>query len=325
MQIYADMDRIDRIESDMANGLKPGYEQVSEWMETLGDERLYELARRIRMRRDGRRIDMCSIMNARSGRCSEDCKWCAQSKFHKTDIEVYPLVGEQEAVREAAHNASKGVRRFSLVTSGRALSDGETDRVCGIYRRIGSEVDISLCASLGLLSKEQLVGLRQSGVRRYHCNLETAPSYFGELCTTHTQQQKLQTIAWAREAGLEICCGGIIGMGESERQRIEFALAIRDTGAVSVPMNVLNPIPGTRLEKALPLSDRDVLRAAALMQIVNPDASVRLAGGRSRIKHLEPELFRCGVSASIVGDLLTTSGSDIDTDKAMFKKWGFGI
>ena len=146
MQIYADMDRIDRIESDMANGLKPGYEQVSEWMETLGDERLYELARRIRMRRDGRRIDMCSIMNARSGRCSEDCKWCAQSKFHKTDIEVYPLVGEQEAVREAAHNASKGVRRFSLVTSGRALSDGETDRVCGIYRRIGSEVDISLCA-----------------------------------------------------------------------------------------------------------------------------------------------------------------------------------
>ena len=171
MQIYADMDRIDRIESDMANGLKPGYEQVSEWMETLGDERLYE-----------------------------DCKWCAQSKFHKTDIEVYPLVGEQEAVREAAHNASKGVRRFSLVTSGRALSDGETDRVCGIYRRIGSEVDISLCASLGLLSKEQLVRLRQSGVRRYHCNLETAPSYFGELCTTHTQQQKLQTIAWAREA-----------------------------------------------------------------------------------------------------------------------------
>ena len=197
MQIYADMDRIDRIESDMANGLKPGYEQVSEWMETLGDERLYELARRIRMRRDGRRIDMCSIMNARSGRCSEDCKWCAQSRFHKTDIEVYPLVGEQEALREAAHNAAKGVGRFSLVTSGKALSDGETDRVCGIYRRIGSEVDISLCASLGLLSKEQLVRLRQSGVRRYHCNLETAPSYFGELCTTHTQQQKLQTIAWA--------------------------------------------------------------------------------------------------------------------------------
>ena len=116
-----------------------------------------------------------------------------------------------------------------------------------------------------------------------------------------------------------------IGMGESERERIEVALAIRVTGALSVPRSVLKPIPGTRLEKALPLSDRDVLRAAALMQIVNPDASVRLAGGRSRIKHLEPELFRCGVSASIVGDLLTTSGSDIDTDKAMFKKWGFGI
>ena len=319
------MEMIGRLKERIEQGYRLGYDEALELLRTTPETELCALAHALRTRYQGKTIDLCSIMNARSGRCSEDCKWCAQSKFHKTDIEVYPLVGEQEAVREAAHNASKGVRRFSLVTSGRALSDGETDRVCGIYRRIGSEVDISLCASLGLLSKEQLVRLRQSGVRRYHCNLETAPSYFGELCTTHTQQQKLQTIAWAREAGLEICCGGIIGMGESERQRIEFALAIRDTGAVSVPMNVLNPIPGTRLEKALPLSDRDVLRAAALMQIVNPDASVRLAGGRSRIKHLEPELFRCGVSASIVGDLLTTSGSDIDTDKAMFKKWGFGI
>ena len=184
---------------------------------------------------------------------------------------------------------------------------------------------IQLCASLGLLEENELRTLYEAGITRYHCNLETAPSYFPKLCSTHTQEQKLATLAAARNVGMDICCGGIIGMGESERQRIEFALAIRDTGAVSVPMNVLNPIPGTRLEKALPLSDRDVLRAAALMQIVNPDASVRLAGGRSRIKHLEPELFRCGVSASIVGDLLTTSGSDIDTDKAMFKKWGFGI
>lgn len=319
------MEMIGRLKERIEQGYRLGYDEALELLRTTPETELCALAHALRTRYQGKTIDMCSIMNARSGRCSEDCKWCAQSRFHKTDIEVYPLVGEQEALREAAHNAAKGVGRFSLVTSGKALSDGETDRVCGIYRRIGSEVDISLCASLGLLSKEQLVRLRQSGVRRYHCNLETAPSYFGELCTTHTQQQKLQTIAWAREAGLEICCGGIIGMGESERQRIEFALAIRDTGAVSVPMNVLNPIPGTRLEKALPLSDRDVLRAAALMQIVNPDASVRLAGGRSRIKHLEPELFRCGVSASIVGDLLTTSGSDIDTDKAMFKKWGFGI
>ena len=319
------MEMIGRLKERIEQGHRLGYDEALELLRTTPETELCALAHALRTRYQGKTIDMCSIMNARSGRCSEDCKWCAQSKFHKTEVEVYPLVGAGEAVEEAAGNARKGVKRFSLVTSGRTLSDADTDRICAIYRRIGSEVDISLCASLGLLSKEQLVRLRQSGVRRYHCNLETAPSYFGELCTTHTQQQKLQTIAWAREAGLEICCGGIIGMGESERQRIEFALAIRDTGAVSVPMNVLNPIPGTRLEKALPLSDRDVLRAAALMQIVNPDASVRLAGGRSRIKHLEPELFRCGVSASIVGDLLTTSGSDIDTDKAMFKKWGFGI
>ena len=319
------MEMIGRLKERIEQGYRLGYDEALELLRTTPETELCALAHALRTRYQGKTIDMCSIMNARSGRCSEDCKWCAQSKFHKTEVEVYPLVGAGEAVEEAAGNARKGVKRFSLVTSGRTLSDADTDRICAIYRRIGSEVSVSLCASLGLLNLEQMRRLKESGVRRYHCNLETAPSYFPKLCSTHTVAEKLRTIGWAREAGLEICSGGIIGMGESERQRIEFALAIRDTGAVSVPMNVLNPIPGTRLEKALPLSDRDVLRAAALMQIVNPDASVRLAGGRSRIKHLEPELFRCGVSASIVGDLLTTSGSDIDTDKAMFKKWGFGI
>ena len=309
-----------RLEEKIAAGYRLGYDEALELMRTTSPGELYELAHRLRTRYQGKRIDTCSIMNARSGRCSEDCKWCAQSKFHKTDIDVYPLVGETEAVQEAAHNASKGVGRFSLVTSGRTLTDAETDRVCAIYRRIGREVPIRLCASLGLLTREQLVKLRESGVEHYHCNMETAPSYFSKLCSTHTPEEKIRTIEWAKEAGLKICSGGIIGMGESAEQRIEFAVTLQKIGAVSIPVNVLNPIPGTPLADVAPLTDTEVLVTMAMMRIINPEANIRLAGGRNMIKHLEEKALYCGISASIVGDLLTTTGSDIDTDKAMFRR-----
>ena len=319
------MESVSGLEKKIEEGYRPDYDEALSLMRSLSLEDLCALAHALRLRYQGKRVDMCSIMNARSGKCGEDCKWCSQSRFHHTDIEVYPLVDAESAVREAVHNASKGVSRFSLVTSGRALSPADAERICAIYRRIGSECPIKLCASLGLLNREQLFQLKESGVTRYHCNLETAPSYFPQVCTTHTIEEKLQTIEWAREAGLEICSGGIIGMGESEEQRVEFALAIRRTGAVSIPVNILNPIPGTRLAGMPPLKDEEVIRAVAMIRILNPEASVRLAGGRSRIKAVEPELFRCGISGSIVGDLLTTTGSDIDTDKAMFLRLGFEL
>ena len=319
------MESVSGLEKKIEEGYRPDYDEALSLMRSLSLEDLCALAHALRLRYQGKRVDMCSIMNARSGKCGEDCKWCSQSRFHHTDIEVYPLVDAESALREAVHNASKGVSRFSLVTSGRTLSPADTERICAIYRRIGSECPIKLCASLGLLNREQLFQLKESGVTRYHCNLETAPSYFSQVCTTHTIEEKLQTIEWAREAGLEICSGGIIGMGESEEQRVEFALAIRRTGAVSIPVNILNPIPGTRLAGMPPLKDEEVIRAVAMIRILNPEASVRLAGGRSRIKAVEPELFRCGISGSIVGDLLTTTGSDIDTDKAMFLRLGFEL
>ena len=319
------MESVSGLEKKIEEGYRPDYDEALSLMRSLSLEDLCALAHALRLQYQGKRVDMCSIMNARSGKCGEDCKWCSQSRFHHTDIEVYPLVDAEAALREAVHNASKGVSRFSLVTSGRTLSLADTERICAIYRRIGSECPIKLCASLGLLNREQLFQLKESGVTRYHCNLETAPSYFPQVCTTHTIEEKLQTIEWAREAGLEICSGGIIGMGESEEQRVEFALAIRRTGAVSIPVNILNPIPGTRLAGMPPLKDEEVIRAVAMIRILNPEASVRLAGGRSRIKAVEPELFRCGISGSIVGDLLTTTGSDIDTDKAMFLRLGFEL
>lgn len=319
------METVNSLEKKIEQGYRLTFEEALEVLKTVPEQELYALAHRLRTRYHGKKIDMCSIMNARSGRCSEDCKWCAQSRFHQTNIEVYPLVDVDAALREATHNAAKGVGRFSLVTSGRTLSGQETEQVCAIYRQIDKQVHVSLCGSLGLLNKEQLGQLKASGMRRYHCNLETAPSYFPKLCSTHTPQDKLRTIEWAREVGLEICCGGIIGMGESEEQRIEFAIALRETGAVSIPVNVLNPIPGTPLADTEPLSDDQVMRTVAMMQIIHPEATIRLAGGRNMIKRIEPRLLYCGVSAFIVGDLLTTAGSDIDTDKKMFLEQGFEV
>lgn len=313
------------LEEKIAAGYQLGYDEAVELMHSTPAEELYELAHRLRTRYQGKKFETCSIMNARSGRCSENCKWCAQSKFHKTNIEVYPLVSEEAALKEALHNASKGVERFSLVTSGRTLSAADTDRICSIYRHIKQHTPIHLCASLGLLTKEQLIQLRESGVERYHCNMETAPSYFVKLCTTHTPEEKMQTIAWAKEAGLSICSGGIIGMGESAEQRIELAVTLQKIGVDSIPVNVLNPIPGTPLADVKPLEDTEVLVAMAMMRIINPTANIRLAGGRNMIKHIEEKALYCGVSASIVGDLLTTAGSDIDTDKAMFRRCGFEL
>ena len=203
-------------------------------------------ADKLRREHLGTDFDTCSIMNARSGRCSEDCKWCAQSAFHAAECEVYPLVGVDEAVVQARHNASKGVRRFSLVTSGRTMSSDEVRQAAKIYRAIAEACPgLELCASMGLLGREELQVLWDAGVRRYHCNLEAAPSFFASLCTTHTIGDKVLTIEAARAVGMEVCSGGIIGMGETREQRVELAGTLRDLGIGSIPVNVLSPIAGT--------------------------------------------------------------------------------
>ncbi len=317
--------QIEILFGDIISGRRLGYEEAVELEAKSTTEELCKRADRLRKYYLGLTVDTCSIINARSGLCSEDCKWCAQSRFHKTSADIYPMIEAPEAVAEAIHNRSKGVGRFSLVTSGRTLSAADTDKICAIYREIAGKTDIGLCASLGLLGPQQMKRLKECGVARYHCNLETAPSYFPSLCTTHTTDEKIQTLRHAREAGLELCSGGIIGMGESMAQRIELAVTLQELGVDSIPVNVLNPIPGTALADTPPLSDDEILRSMAMMRIINPSAHIRLAGGRTVIKHLERRLLHCGVSAMITGDMLTTSGSDIDSDMAMCAEEGFEV
>lgn len=317
------MENTEITEAEIKKGRRLSYEEAVELCAGTDTETLCRTANNIREYFCGNYFDTCSIMNARSGKCSEDCKWCSQSVFHKTDIDTYPLVNETEATEAALYNGAKGVKRFSLVTSGRALTGTEIEKCCRIYKSIGKVSGIGLCASMGLLNKEQLQALHGSGVKRYHCNLETAPSYFPRLCTTHTTDEKIRTIKWALEAGMEVCSGGIIGMGETMEQRIELAVTLLELGIRSIPLNILNPIRGTALEGTTPLSGDEILRTAAMFRIINPEACIRFAGGRTLIKHMERKLLRSGINGSIIGDMLTTYGSDIETDKEMFTEEGF--
>lgn len=269
-------------------------------------------------------FDSCSIINARSGKCSENCKWCAQSAHYTTAADVYPLIDHDTCMRGADAARKHGIRRYSLVTSGRKLSGSELQHACEYIAEMKEQGGLSLCASMGLLNKEELSQLKAAGVTRYHCNLESAPSYFTELCTTHTTEDKLTTIASARELGMEICSGGIIGMGETMRQRVELALTLRKCRPMSIPINILCPIKGTPLQNAQPLSQQEILLTIALFRMIHPTVTLRFAGGRAALTpESQLEALKIGVNGAIVGDLLTTVGSTVAADKALTAEAGY--
>lgn len=276
---------------------------------------LFDCAEKVTKHCALRVFDSCSIINAKSGRCPENCAWCAQSAHHKCNTEEYPLLPAEKLCEAAKYSRDKGIGRFSIVTSGKKLSSAEVASLCDSVRYIKDNVDISICMSAGLLSGQELHSLFQAGVSRYHCNLETAPSYFGKLCTTHTQEQKISTLKSALDAGMEVCSGGIIGMGETMRQRIELACTLAAMGMSSVPINILSPIKGTLLENQPLISEEDILRTIAVFRLIMPCATLRFAGGRARLsEEALLQAYRIGINAAIMGDMLTTVGSDIETD-----------
>lgn len=315
------------LDEALAKGLEGTPLTVDEAMalnDSVSTDALCDAADQVRQRWMGDVIDTCSIVNARSGRCSEDCKWCAQSRHHSTGIAEYEYIPREDLIEAVRMNDAVGVRRFSMVTSGRRVPKAQMKRFCDLYRDAAAESPIYLCASMGLLGCEELQMLKDAGVRRYHCNLETASSYFPELCSTHTHEDKMATIRAAIEVGMEVCCGGIIGMGETMRQRLELACEAREAGAASIPVNILQPIPGTPLESTPLISEDDVIRTVALFRLIAPKVTLRFAGGRARLSQESMKrILRGGMNGALIGDMLTTVGNKIDEDYRMFDETGF--
>jgi len=288
-------------------------------------EELAQAADEIRKHFCGDVFDMCSIVNAKSGRCSENCKFCAQSAYYDTAVATYPLKDTDEIMKVASHNNDRKVPRFSLVTSGHSLNADEVEKAADSIRYITENTKLHVCASVGLLNAEQYKILKEAGADRVHNNLESSRSFFKSVCTTHTTDDKIAAIKAAQSVGMAVCSGGIIGLGETIVDRIDMVLDIRELGVKSVPVNVLSPIPGTPFEKNKALSMDEIRRTVAIFRFIIPDAAIRMAGGRGNLPDHGRLLFQSGSNACITGDMLTTSGYTIESDMKMIEELGYTV
>ncbi len=286
-------------------------------------DELCSAANEIREKFCSNNFDICTIVNGKSGKCSENCKFCSQSSFYHTCAGEYPLLDKESIVKEAMNNAEQGMLRFSIVTSGRRLNDKEVDIMCDVIREIRKNTDISVCASFGLLNEEQYRKLKDAGVARIHNNIETSENNFPNVCTTHTFSDKINAIKAAQKAGLDICSGGIMGLGENNEDRVDMAFTLRELNVKSIPVNMLNPIPGTPFENNKKLTEKDMCRICAVYRFILPDAFIRLAGGRGLMENKGRDCFLSGANAAISGNMLTTSGITFETDLALLKELNF--
>ncbi len=288
-------------------------------------DRLKRGADRIRAALSGDKVNLCTIISGISGRCSENCRFCAQSGFHHTDCEEHGLLPEDVIFEAARASEEEGVDRFSIVNSGRKPRKHDFEEILRIVDRMHRELKIELCCSLGFLDADQLHRLHEAGITSIHCNIETSRRNFPNICTTHTFEDKLENIRMAQAEGLRVCSGGIIGLGETWEDRIDMALTLADLRITSIPINSLMPIPGTPLEHQPRLTEEEIIRTIAIFRYINPEADIRLAGGRALMKDNGIETFRSGASASITGNMLTTSGSTVMQDRQMLASLGRDI
>jgi len=286
---------------------------------------LFTLSNRVREKFRGNKVDLCSIINAKSGACPEDCSFCAQSAKSKTNIDVHPLK-TRERVLEAANSAKEyGARRFCIVTSGMKPSVRELRQICSYISEI-RDIGLLPCATLGMLEKEQLAQLKDSGLYRYHHNLETSEAFFSEICTTHTYREKIRTIEAAKSLDLSVCSGGIFGLGETWEDRLDMAFAIKELGVDSVPINYLTPVSGTPLGHSELLHPLEALKIIAIYRLILPDREIRICGGRPQtLRDLNSYIFLAGADGLLIGNYLTTLGKRPEEDLQMIGDMRFEI
>ena len=315
--------KVKELKEKVLNGKLIGKEEALFLAKEAPLKELTDAANEIRKHFCEDKFDICTIINGKSGKCSENCKFCAQSSFYDTHIKEYSLLNSKAIVKEAKYNDERGVLRFSIVTSGRKLSDKEIDSVCESIKEINKNTSVSVCGSFGLLSEEQYKKLKEAGLTRVHNNLETSRKNFKNICTTHTFDEKVQAIKNAKNAGLNICSGGIMGLGETMEDRIDMALELRELGVLSIPVNILNPIKGTPFENNKLLTNDEICRIVAVYRFLIPNGAIRLAGGRGLLQDKGESCFLSGANAAISGDMLTTSGITIKEDMNLLKKIGY--
>lgn len=273
-------------------------------------------------------VNLCAITNAKSGNCPEDCVFCSQSSHHNTKIPEYPLISVDEIVNRAREAVKTKTNRFCIVISGRGVDEAkELNIICDAIRKIKDEFpNLKIDASLGFISKEGIRRLKDAGLTRYNHNLETAKSHFSSVCTTHKYEDRTATVRDLKEAGLEVCCGGIFGLGESPKQRLELAFALRELDVDCIPINFLNPIPGTAFQNNPPLQPLELLKMVAIYRFILPKKEIRICGGRQvNLRSLQPLIFTAGADAIIIGNYLTTKGSPPEEDLKMIEDMGLKV
>ncbi|GAV22769.1 biotin synthase BioB [Carboxydothermus pertinax] len=289
---------------------------------------LAAMAAKIREKFVGDKVDLCSIISVKTGRCSEDCAFCAQSAHHHTEITPTEMLDEEKILAKARAMEAAGAHRFDLVTAGLGMTEEDEDfkKILAIYQRLRQEVKLKLCACLGTLTEKAARMLHEVGVTRYNHNLETARSFFNNIVTTHTYDERIETIKRVKKAGMEVCCGGIIGMGETMEQRIEFAFTLKELDVDAVPINVLNPIKGTKLENRPLLSPLEVVKTFAIFRFILPDKNIRYAGGREvNLRDMQALGLMAGLNGMLIGHYLTTKGREVETDLQMIRDLGLKI
>ena len=321
------LDKIREIENRITNGGRIETDEALSLMELTGGT-LYDLfpsANRLARHFKGYEVELCGIINAKSGRCAEDCAFCSQSSCHDTAAPVYELVPSSEMLKKSLEAAKICADRFGIVTSGTAVdSEEEIGSIAEAVRGMKESGAILPCASLGMLGAQELGRLKAAGLSRYHHNLEVARSYFPNICTTHAYDDDVETVRAAQRAGLEVCSGGIFGVGESRAQRVELAETLRELGVASVPINFLVPVPGTPLADAKPLPPLESLKIIAVYRFMLPRATIKVCAGRDRnLGDLASWIFYAGANAMMIGDYLTTAGRTPALDLKMIRDLGF--